>query len=177
MRRLVLIPALALVALAPSAAHAQTSSDELVVCDAPPEGTTVIGPNEIKTPTVASPSYDPEVYKYTHVLFQLDLYPATADDTATVGSTLDWEIDINDWDLFLFDTEEGEELASSVKEQFGPLESPPGESLSIDLAHCSLFTVSVANYQAVPLDDVDPLELSVTTGGVKTTSNWAISSP
>ena len=172
MRRLVLVPALALVVLTPSVAQAQTGPDELVVCDAPPEDTIVIGPNETKTPPVASPQYVYGTFTYTHVKFQLDLYPATAEDTATVSATLDWELDVNDWDLQLRN-KDAAVLAKSEKTQFGPLRSPTGESLSRELAHCSLFTISVKNFQAIALDDVDPLELSVTTGGVETTSNWA----
>jgi hypothetical protein len=172
MRRLLLVPALALVALTPSVAHAQTDPDELVVCDAPPANTIVIGPNETKSPPVEAPQWDPFVYTYTDVHFQLDLYPATATDTATVSSTLDWELDVNDWDLFLMD-QDGGEVAASEQEQVGPLEAPAGESLSAELLHCTLFSMSIKNYQAIAMDDIDPLTLAVTTGGVETTSNWA----
>lgn len=168
MRRLLVVPALALVVLSPTVA--QADPDGLVVCNNPPPGTTVIGPNETKSPTVVSPQYDLEEDAYTHVRFQLDLYPATAKDTTTVSATLDWELSVNDWDLFLF--QGGVEVASSEKEQFGPLEAPPGEALSTRLLHCSLFTVSIMNYQAVAVDDVDPLRLEVRTGSVATTATW-----
>jgi hypothetical protein len=167
MRRLLLVPALALIVLSPTAV--QAGEDDLVVCDAPPEGTIVIRPDETKSPTIESPDFDPEDYVYTDVQFQLDLYPATAKDTAEVSSTLDWELDVNDWDLFLFDPDRTE-LAVSDEVQFGPLESPPSEALSTELLHCSLFTVSVGNYQAIPLDDLDPLRLEVKTGSATTNS-------
>jgi hypothetical protein len=175
MRRLLVVPALALVVLSPTAVQADPG--DLVVCNEPPPGTIVLTPNDTNTPTVESPPYDPEVYNFSDVRFQLDLYPATATDTATVSSTLNWDLDINDWDLFLFDPDEADPLATSDEVQFGPLEAPPTESLSIELVHCSLFMVSVGNYQAVPLDDVDPLRLSVTAGGVETTSTWAVDQP
>ena len=168
MRRLLVVPALALVVLSPTVVQADPG--DLVVCNTPPAGTTVIRPNETKSPMVEAPQYDLEEDATTNVRFQLDLYPATAKDTTTVSSTLDWELSVNDWDLFLLN--DGVEVASSEKAQAGPLEDPPGEALSATLLHCSLFTVSIMNYQAVAVDDVDPLDLEVRTGSVATTATW-----
>jgi hypothetical protein len=169
MRRLLVVPALALVILSPTVAQADPG--DLVVCNDPPAGTVVIAPNETKTPTVASPQYDVMDYTYTDVQFQLDLYPATATDTADVTATLDWDLDVNDWDLLLLD-QDGTELKASENFQFGPLFDPPGESVSDELLHCSLFTVSVMNVQAIALDDVDPLRLQVRSGSVANAASW-----
>jgi hypothetical protein len=172
MRRVLLVPVLALVVLAPSGV--QAAEDDLLVCDAPPEGTGIIAPNETHSSEPSSPQFDAEAYvenegdgsgTVTDLDFQLDLYPATATDTATVTSTLNWEFDLNDWDLLLLDAE-GNEIDASENFQFGSLEDPPTETVSSKLLHCSLFTIRIFNYQAVAIDDVDPLQLEVRTGAI-----------
>lgn len=167
-RSLMLAPALAVLVLAPTGVKAAPS--DLIVCDAPPAGTTVLKPGEIKHFEPASPQLDPALFldgggTTTDLKFQLDLYPATATDTATVTSTLNWALEWNDWDLHLLDADDAP-IDVSENFQFGPLEDPPTEDVSATLLHCSLFTVSVFNYQAVAADDVDPLQLDVGTGSV-----------
>ncbi|MGH2692727.1 MAG: hypothetical protein ACRDHM_09520 [Actinomycetota bacterium] len=164
MRRLILVLPLALLVMAPTAVRA--AAGDLVVCDAPPEGTTVIGPNHSSTPSFATPQGFFPSREYTDLTFQLDLYPATATNKATLSSTLNWTVDVNDWDLFLLDAN-GEEIGASEGFQIGPAGDPPTESVSSSFLHCSLFTIRVLNFQAVPLDDIDPLQLGVTTGSVK----------
>ena len=163
MRRVLLVPVLALVVLAPSGV--QAAEDDLLVCDAPPEGTDVLMPGETISLEPAAPQYDAQFYTYTDVSFQLDLYPATASDTATVTSTLSWELDLNNWDLILLDGE-GNELAASELFQAGPLGDAPTESISRKLKHCSLFTVSIENEQGIALDELDPLQLQIGSGSV-----------
>jgi hypothetical protein len=171
MRRVLLVPFLALVVLAPSGV--QAAEDDLLVCDAPPEGTGVIAPNETLSSEPISPQLDAAAYvenegysgTFTDLDFQLDLYPATATDTADITSTLNWEFDLNDWDLLLLDAE-GSEIDASEGFQFGPLEDPPTETVSSELPHCSLFTIRIFNFQAVAIDDVDPLQLEVRTGAI-----------
>jgi hypothetical protein len=172
MRRLMLVPVLALVVLAPTGV--QAAEEDLLVCDEPPAETAVIEPNQTLSSEPVSPQLDAVAFvenegfsgTYTDVDFQLDLYPATATDEATITSTLTWELDLNDWDLYLLD-EEGTELDGSEGFQFGALgDDPPTETVSSKLLHCSLFTIRIFNYQAVALDDFDPLQLEVTTGAV-----------
>ena len=163
MRRLILIPALALVVMAPTGV--QAAADDLVVCNLPPSGTTVLSPNDTRTPSVAAPQFDPEDFTFTDVQFQLDLYPASAMDEATLKVELGWELTFNDWDLFLLD-EGGNEIDSSQAEQFGPLAEAPGEEITATLKHCAVFTVSIMNFRAVALDEVDPLQLEVKSGPV-----------
>lgn len=168
MRRLILVLPLALLVMAPGAVRA--AEGDLVVCDEPPEGTTVVGPNESITPAVASPAYDVFEYTWTDVSYQLDLYPATAANKATVSSTLAWTLDVNDWDLHLLDAD-GVEIALSEGAQLGPVGDPPTESVQATLKHCSLFTVRVFNYSALisgeAADELDPLQVGVATGSVK----------
>jgi hypothetical protein len=156
--------------MAPTAVRA--AAGDLVVCDAPPAGTTVLKANETQNSEPASPELDPVALAElgysntsTDLKFQLDLYPATATSKANVSSTLNWELDANDWDLFLLDNA-GNELAGSENFQFGPLEDPPTEAVAAKLTHCSLFTISVFNYQAVAADELDPLQLQVRAGAV-----------
>ena len=172
MRRVLLVPVLALVVMAPSGA--QAAEDDLLVCDAPPEGTGIIAPNETHSSEPSSPQLDAAAYvenegysgTFTDLDFQLDLYPATATDTADITSTLNWEFDLNDWDLLLLDAE-GNEIDASEGFQFGALgDDPPTETVSSELLHCSLFTIRIFNYQAVAIDDVDPLQLEVRTGAI-----------
>ena len=165
MRRLMLVPVLALIVLAPASANAQTP-DDLVVCDAPPEGYTKVGPGASLTPEVASPQFEPSA-TFTDLNYQLDLYPAKATNKASVSSSLSWQIAANDWDLFLLD-QNGDELGGS--EGFQPLD-PPSEFVGgPNILHCELFTIRVLNFQAVggpAVDAVDPLALAVTTGNMK----------
>lgn len=167
-RSLMLVPILALLVLAPTGV--QAAPDDLVVCDAPPEGTTVLKPGETQHFEPASPQLDPALFldgggTTTDLKFQLDLYPATATDSATVTSTLTWTLAWNDWDLHILDSDDVE-LDKSENFQFGPLEDPPTEDVEATLLHCSLFTIRVFNYQAVAADDVDPLQLDVGPGSV-----------
>jgi hypothetical protein len=169
MRRLLLVPVMALIVMSPTVA--QADPDDLVVCDAPPQNAIVIGPDETKSPTVEAPQFDPLGSTYTEVLFQLDLYPATAVDTARVSSTLGWELGANDWDLLLLD-EDGTRLATSERNQSGPLGATPSESVSEALLHCSLFKISIENDLAIAVDDVDPLGLEVEAGAVTINASW-----
>jgi hypothetical protein len=156
-----LVPALALLLMAPTGV--QAAADDLVVCDAPPEGTTVIGPNHSSTPEVASPQSFDDV---TDLNYQLDLYPAKATNKATISSSIGWQISANDFDLFLLDAD-GEEITKSEGVQ--PLD-PNLESVGGTLLHCSLFTIRVLNYQAIGggvVDMVDPFQTTLTTGSVK----------
>jgi hypothetical protein len=167
MRRLILALPLVLLVMAPTGV--QAAAGDLVVCDAPPEGTTVIKPGEAPSVTEpAPPAYDPLFYTYTDTLFQLDLYPATATDTATVTSTLTWDLDVNNWDLYLLDGD-GLELDVSEGFQAGPAGDAATETVSKKLTHCSLFTVSVENEQGlIASADVDPLNLATSAGSVVT---------
>lgn len=167
-RSLTLVPVLALLVLTPAAVQA---ADEIVACNAPAEGTTVLKPNETKDSEPASPQLDAANLvdlgysdTYTDVKFQLDLYPAKATDKATVTSTLNWTLDVNDWDLHL--VREDEDTIKSEMVQFGPIADPPTETVQSKLLHCSLFTIRVYNYMAVAADDIDPLQLEVRAGSV-----------
>ena len=157
MRRFLFVMVMSSLMLATAPAVAETA--EPVVCDDPPQGTTVVGPNHSSTITVPSPARVP-AQGSTDRKFQLDLSPAGAENTATVSSRLSWEITTNDWDLFLFNPSR-KQLAAS--QGYQPI-AEPGEALSATLQHCSLFILSVFNYNAVPADAVDPLRLTVTTG-------------
>jgi hypothetical protein len=161
MRRLILAPALALLVLAPSSV--QAAADDLLVCDPPPAGTTVVGPNASLTPAAASPAFSPTSNTVTDLSFQLDLYPATATNKATINSTLNWQLAANDWDLILINDGTGDEVLS---DGFQPLD-PPTENVGGTMLHCSLFTVRILNFNAVQADLVDPLQLSVATGSMK----------
>ena len=167
MRRLIMALPLVLLVMAPTGV--QAAADDLVVCDAPPAGTTVIKPGEAPFASEPEPpAYDPLVYTYTDTLFQLDLYPAHASDTATVTSTLSWDLDVNNWDLYLLDAD-GVELDVSEGLQAGPAGDPATETVSKELTHCSLFTVSVENEQGlIASADVDPLQLATSAGSVVT---------
>jgi hypothetical protein len=167
MRRLIMVLPLVLLVMAPTGV--QAAADDLVVCDTPPEGTIVVGANASLTPPVASPLYDLIEYTWTDLNYQLDLYPATATNRATVASTLNWTLDVNDWDLHLIDGD-GMELKSEGA-QLGPVGDPPTEYVQTTLKHCSLFTIRVYNYSA-PIsgeagDELDPLQLGITSGPVK----------
>ena len=164
MRRLTLVLPLVLLVLVPTGV--QAAADDLVVCDAPPEGYTEVGPGASLTPDVASPQIDVAA-TYTDLNYQLDLYPAKAANKASVAATMEWQILANDWDLFLLDGN-GDEAASS--EALQPID-PPTESLGgVNILHCGLFTVRVLNFNAVGgpgVDAVDPLAVTVTTGNMK----------
>ena len=161
MRRSILVPVMVLLVLSPSAV--QAGPDDFVVCDAPPSGATVIQPNDTKSSSPAAPQYDPRSETKIDLQFQLDLYPAKKGDTATVSAALDWEVTVNDWDLYLR-RQNGTVMAQSRNTQLGPLEDPPGESLSRTVEHCDVFYVTIENFQAVAVDDVDPLDLTVSVG-------------
>ena len=164
MRRLILALPLVLLVMAPTGV--QAAAEDLVVCDAPPEGYTKIGPGASVTPDVASPQFAPSA-TFTDVNYQLDLYPAKATNKANVTSTLAWQLSANDWDLLFFDGN-GDELGRS--EGLQPLDPPTEFVGASNLLHCSLFTVRVLNFNAVggpAVDAVDPLQLTVTTGNMK----------
>jgi len=164
MRRLMLVAALGLVVMAPTGVRA--AADDLVVCDAPPAGTTVIGPNHSSTPAFNAPDSFLPTKQFTDLRYQLDLYPATATNKASVASSLSWEIPVNDWNLSLRDPA-GSTLDSSARVQ---PRDPVGEAVDATLKHCSLFTIRVLNHQAAGgalSEAADPLRLTVTTGPVK----------
>lgn len=164
MRRSLLVLVVAPLVLSTLPASAQIP-DEFLLCDAPSAGTTVLKANETQDSEPPAPQYDAQVYTYTNLRYQLDLSPATAINKTQVTATLSWQLDVNDWDLFLLD-EQGNELAASESVQAGPLEDPPTEQVTATLSHCSLFTISIKNWQAVAVDAVDPLQLQVGAGSV-----------
>ena len=168
MRLRILVPLMTLLVLAPTGAGA--AEEDLLICDAPPANTTVIGPNAGLTPEVASPQFSARqvtgTWSYVEIQYQLDLYPAKATDSATVSSSLDWEIPANDWDYFLLD---GNRDEISASEDLQPLD-PPHEAVSGTVKHCGLFRISIVNYNAIggaAVDEVDPLQISLSTGSVK----------
>jgi hypothetical protein len=164
MRRLILVP-LVLLVLAPTGLQA-VSAAQLLVCDAPPAGTTVVGPNRNLTPAFNAPDSFFPSRQFTDLKFQLNLYPATASNKATVNSTLGWRIVANNWDLILKDAG-GTNLSSSLATQ---PEAPASEAVGTTLKHCSKFTIRVLNYQAVggaASEAADPLQLTLQTGPVK----------
>ena len=131
----------------------------LVGCDQPPEGTTVIEANDTAMVTPAAPLLGDAV----QVPFLLDLYPAEAKNKAPVAATLDWMAPFNDWDVVLRDSQ-GKVLKSSTRSQISG--QPPGEAVAHTLKHCNLFTIEIVNVRGIPLDLIDPLELTLTTGSV-----------
>ena len=164
MRRLILVP-LVLLVLAPTGLQS-VSAASLLVCDAPPAGTTVVGPNQNRTPVFNAPDSFFPSRQFTDLKFQLNLYPATATNKATVNSTLAWKVMANNWDLILKDAN-GNDLSSSLATQPG---SPATEAVGVTLKHCSRFTIRVLNYQAVggaASEAADPLQLTLKTGPVK----------
>ena len=161
MRRLILVLPLSLLVMAPTAVRA--ADGDLVVCDAPPAGTTVLNPGTTTTIEVDSPATPDES---VFLLFQLDLYPAKATNKASVNASLNWQIQVNDYDMYLTDPD-GNELAS---ENFQALGDPPTESAGGSFLHCSMFSIEVYNFLAAggpQVDMVDPLQLTIATGAVK----------
>ncbi len=170
MRRLILVVVMAPLALATLPATAQT---ELKTCDAPPAGTTVVGPNYSALPKVASPAAP----NGTAVLkYQLDLSPATAEAVASVGAYLEWELRMSDWNLALLNAE-GNALVTSNRPQpfanLGSTSTPPRPSdpyenvFRLRMEHCSIFQVRITNAAAPwgeQIDMIDPLQLKVETG-------------
>jgi hypothetical protein len=161
-RSIMLVPVVALFLLTPTGVQAATG--DLVVCDAPPEGTTVLKPGTGPTFEIASPELPDD---QTEQLFMVDLSPATATNKATVNVTLNWQIAVNDFDMYLVD-ENGEELGAS--EGFQALGDPPTETVGATFLHCSSFTIQVYNFLAAggsTVDAVDPLQLTAATGNTK----------
>ncbi len=174
MRRLMLFLVIAPIAVMTVPAAAQTVV-EPVACEAPPAGTTVIGPSHSVMPKVAAPM-PPERPPpaaiaapggHTDVKYQLDLSPATAANVASVSAVLDWKIPINDWDLRLMDGA-GAVISSSARRQRATPPAPATEWVwQTSMKHCSLFTVRVYNFLAIgspEIEQIDPLRLEVETG-------------
>jgi hypothetical protein len=157
LRRIVMVAAVAPVifAVAPRTAAA----GPLVGCDQPSEGTTVLEENDSVTVTPSAPLLGDAV----QVPFLLDLYPAEAKNKASMGATLDWMAPFNDWDVVLRDSQ-GKVLKTSNRSQISG--QSPGEAITHTLKHCNLFTIEIVNARGIPLDLIDPLELTLTTGSV-----------
>jgi hypothetical protein len=168
MRRLILFLVMAPIAVLTIPASAQA---EPVACPAPPEGTTVVGPNYSAMPKVESPLPDESAtFKY-----QLDLSPATAANKASVGAYLEWEIPTSDFDLFLRDANANNLATPSERGQPGiqgsgtgtRLSSPYENVFALSVKHCMVFQVEVYNFAAPfgpGVDGIDPLQLQITTG-------------
>ncbi len=161
MRRSILVPVMALLVLSPTSV--QAGPDDLLACNTPDAATTVIKPNDTKSFSPAAPQYDPRGETYINLKFQLDLYPAKKGDEASVAAALDWDLRVNDWDLYLR-RENGAVIKESRNTQAPPVMAPPGESLSGTVEHCDLFYVTIENFQAVAADGIDPLDLTVSVG-------------
>jgi hypothetical protein len=163
-RHLFTVSALVLVVMAPTGVRA--AAGDLVVCDPPPAGTAVIGPNHSSSPSFDAPDSFFPTKQFTDLRYQLDLYPATAANKASVSASLNWQIVLNDWNLSLRNAV-GTTLDSSSGVQ---PRDPVGEAVDATLKHCSLFTIRVLNHQAVggvASDSLDPLRLTLETGPVK----------
>ncbi len=147
-----------------STVPANADHDEtLLVCNEPPAGVTEVGPNEGLDLAIDAPDQFAPARQTSSLRFQLDLYPATAENYADVASSLDWEIVANDWDLLLLNGG-GAAIDTSAAAQPS---SVPSEQVSASVPHCGLFTLRVLNFRAVDAGSLDPLQLTLATGSVK----------
>lgn len=144
-----------------AAVPSPAAAGSLVVCDRPDDGTTVVEENQVITVTPDSPGLPSG--QAVEVPFLLDLYPAGASNKTSMTADLDWMVPFNDWDMQLRDSK-GKLIDFSNNSQVSG--GPPAEEVSATLKHCNLFTVEIVNVRGVPLDLLDPLELTVTTGSI-----------
>lgn len=169
MRRLMLFLVMAPLALATVPATAQTQT---VTCPEPPAGATVVGPNYAAMPEIETPLPTGSVT----LKYQLDLSPATAENKASVGAYLEWEVPTSDFDLYLLNADGGTLVASERGQPVtgsgaGTRPSSPYENVfRMNMAHCTVFQVEVANFAAPAgpaADALDPLQLEVEIGATR----------